>query len=421
MRFILIFCIIMSSVVFHIAHSQEEYPKTAISNNLLEVDIYLPDAEKGYYRGTRFEWSGLVQEVRFKGHRFFGDWKYSKHDPNNHDDVNGIPGEFSMGLFGVEGPPGYNEAKPGEPFLKIGVGLLEKIDDKQYSPFEKYHIVKPFEWDIKQGTDWIEFSQEIEPFQGMAYSYNKKTRLLADSPDMLVEHHIKNSGTQTLSTTHYCHNFIKIDGEPINQNYVFFVPFPLKLLRNFVEFASVVDTGIVLKKELVNKALFSEIGGYGRAAAHNSFVVTNRASQARILMESSVSPHIYNFYAARYAICPEPFVRIQLEPGESMDWTNQYTFRAEVELNDDPLEWPLEVRIPGGIDSPKMPLKEFLSQIYFKTGVKFTIDEGIEAFVQAKLPDNPTIQAVLESALKENELLYKKLYSGVIRIYRSEE
>ena len=35
-----------------------DYPEAQISNGVLQVKLLLPDAQKGYYRGTRFDWSG---------------------------------------------------------------------------------------------------------------------------------------------------------------------------------------------------------------------------------------------------------------------------------------------------------------------------------------------------------------------------
>ena len=36
------------------------YPEKHISNGVLTAKIYLPDAEKGFYRGTRFDWAGII-------------------------------------------------------------------------------------------------------------------------------------------------------------------------------------------------------------------------------------------------------------------------------------------------------------------------------------------------------------------------
>lgn len=421
MRTIVLICTIMSLVWVQAVSAQEDYPKTQIRNSEIEVDIYLPDAETGYYRGTRFEWSGLVQEVRYKGHRFFGDWKpMFKHDPTNHDDVNGIASEFGMGLFGVEGPWGYNEAKVGDPFLKMGIGLLKKATDEAYSPFARYEIQQAFDWDITQGTDWIQFDQSIEPFQDWAYHYTKRIELNPGTPDMLVKHTIRNTGNKHLSTTHYCHNFVKIDKQPVNEDYEIRFMYQLIANRGFGDFATISGNRINLNKELEMQALFTELAGFKQTPRHNSFFVEHKKNKASVHMNSTIEPFLYNFYAARYAVCPEPFVDIQLEPGESKEWTNQYTFIAEEELADEPMEWPLEVSVPGGISTPKLPLRDFLSQIYFKTQVKFIIDEGLYAFVKAEISGNPTVQEVLEQAFDGENLRFNKLHKGVIRIYRNE-
>ena len=63
-------------------------PTATIANGPLQVTVYLPDAKAGYYRGTRFDWSGAVASLTFKGHEYFGQW-FEQHDPFLHD---GIPG-----------------------------------------------------------------------------------------------------------------------------------------------------------------------------------------------------------------------------------------------------------------------------------------------------------------------------------------
>jgi hypothetical protein len=51
------------------------YPQTEISNGVLGAKIYLPDAEKGFYRGMRFDWAGVMASLDYldyKGHGYFG-------------------------------------------------------------------------------------------------------------------------------------------------------------------------------------------------------------------------------------------------------------------------------------------------------------------------------------------------------------
>ena len=78
-----------------------------LKNDKLKVKVYLPDAEKGFYRGTRFDWAGVFGEIEFAGHKIFGPWK-DTHDPTNHDDIIGPCEEF-----GIDKPLGYDDAKVG--------------------------------------------------------------------------------------------------------------------------------------------------------------------------------------------------------------------------------------------------------------------------------------------------------------------
>lgn len=53
----------------------QSYPSAMIENAEGTVRIYLPDASKGFYRGTRFDWSGIISSLKWKGHEYFGKLK----------------------------------------------------------------------------------------------------------------------------------------------------------------------------------------------------------------------------------------------------------------------------------------------------------------------------------------------------------
>ena len=57
-----------------------DYPEARISNGVLKVKLLLPDAQNGYYRGTRFDWSGAMSSLQVKGHEYFGKW-FERYDP----------------------------------------------------------------------------------------------------------------------------------------------------------------------------------------------------------------------------------------------------------------------------------------------------------------------------------------------------
>ena len=106
-------------------------PEATISNKQVRVKMYLPDPANGFYKGARFDWSGIISSVGFAGHTFYGQW-FSKVDPTvrdvsyKDDDI-----LVSVNTSAVEGPAqefqtplGYDNAKEGDRFVKIGVGVL---------------------------------------------------------------------------------------------------------------------------------------------------------------------------------------------------------------------------------------------------------------------------------------------------------
>src|SRR5215467_7756560 len=147
--------------------AQAPFPQAEISNGRIRAKLYLPDPQNGYYQATRFDWSGVVASLEWNGHSYFGEW-FQRHDSKGHDSITGPVEEFA-GL-------GYDEAKPGESFLRIGVGAVRKPDEPRYRQFSTYEIADPGKWTVNRGRDWIEFVHEARTSAGYAYVYRKKLR-----------------------------------------------------------------------------------------------------------------------------------------------------------------------------------------------------------------------------------------------------
>lgn len=47
------------------------YSVETLRNCNLKVSILLPDKEHGYYRSTRFDWSGIIAQVEYGKHSYF--------------------------------------------------------------------------------------------------------------------------------------------------------------------------------------------------------------------------------------------------------------------------------------------------------------------------------------------------------------
>src|SRR5665647_3469821 len=150
-----------------ISMSFTKFPQAEISNGLIHATLLLPDASKGYYQGTRFDWSGNMVSLEYKGHNYFGQW-FTKYSPEIHDAIMGPVEEFT--------PLDYLETKTGGSFLKIGVGMLYKPDDKPYTFSRLYHVLNPGIWTVKKKSDQVKFTHELNDKE-YSYHYEKIVRL----------------------------------------------------------------------------------------------------------------------------------------------------------------------------------------------------------------------------------------------------
>jgi hypothetical protein len=130
-----------------------DFPSAEISNGLITAKLYLPDPVNGYYRGTRFDWSGNMPSLKTKNHEYFGQW-FEKHDPKTHDAIMGPAEEFKTNNAGL----GYDEAAAGGTFIRIGVGVVRKPEEKGYQNFKTYEILDPGKWLVKAEKNRIRFT-----------------------------------------------------------------------------------------------------------------------------------------------------------------------------------------------------------------------------------------------------------------------
>src|SRR5215831_5213691 len=212
-------------------------PEATISNRQLRVKMYLPDPQNGFYKGARFDWSGIINSVEFAGHTFYGQW-FSRIDPTvrdvsyKDDDILVSVNTSAMGpAEEFQTPLGYDNAQEGDSFVKIGVGVLKKRDDTRYAFANVYDIVDHGKWTVNQTANSVEFTQELnDNATGYAYLYRKTIRLAADKPEMVIEHSLKNTGKLPIKSVLYNHNFTLFDHLPTDAITVT-VPYEIKSTR----------------------------------------------------------------------------------------------------------------------------------------------------------------------------------------------
>jgi hypothetical protein len=302
--------------------SAEDYPKAEISNRVIRAELMLPDSQHGSYRGTRFDWSGIISSLQFQGHEYCGRW-YEHHDPRIHDAITGPVEEFRTDDKGL----GYDEAKVGGTFVRIGIGTVRKPDEPAYRPFATYDIVDPGKWTIKKRPNRVEFTQRLTSDLGYAYVYRKTVRLLKGKPELVLEHSLRNTGKKAIDTTEYNHNFFVIDREVVGPDVAVkfaFVPVPL---RGFNGRAEVRGQEIVFPHILEGKnGVFSELGGAQEQKKDYDLRIENLKTGAGVHITSDqVLDHI-NFWAISTVAAAEPYIHLHIAPGTEAHWMIRYDF-----------------------------------------------------------------------------------------------
>lgn len=309
-------------------------PESIISNGSLRVQVYLPDAANGFYRGTRFDWSGMVNSVQFGDHRFYGPW-FARVDPAVRDyaykDADIVASTASAAVGPAEEfqtPLGFDKAKPGETFVKIGVGRLEKSEDPQYAFSKPFKLVDTGKWDVKRSPTAVEITQQLDDtVSGYAYTYTKTVRVASDKPQLIIEHRLKNTGTQAIRSLVYDHNFTVFDGAPTG-DISMSVPYEIKTTRApDPKFAQIAGKEFSYTKTLENQErLAAGLQGFGSGAADYDFRIENHKTGTGIRIQGDRPLQNASVWSIRSVVAVEPFIQLAADPGQEFSWTYTYTY-----------------------------------------------------------------------------------------------
>jgi hypothetical protein len=323
-----------------VTSSAADYPHVTLKVQGAEVTVFTPDPEKGFYRGSRFAWAGVIKDLKFGGHTLFGPWK-DKHDPRNNDDITGPAEEF-----GMHSPLGYDEAAVGGRFVKIGVGELEKPKEDKYSFFTNYKVVNPGVWKASQvygsahGQSSVQFRQTVRGQTGYAYHYVKSINLMggADGDDHVfldLRHELINTGDKPIRTDVYNHNFFNVDGDPVGPRYSLTFDDEVRPAADFntagvAKFAGKVYT---FDRPLGKESPFGLLTGPdGKPPIYSfEFTYAKEAGGLRVRVNGQGQPvSKFQTWSVPGCFCPEPFSPINVEPGEAVSWMTSYYLRKGV-------------------------------------------------------------------------------------------
>jgi hypothetical protein len=338
-----------------LALSAADFPQTELSNGELRLRVYLPDARTGFYRASRFDWSGMIGSLVFRGHEFYGFW-FQRIDPSVRDftydgaDIVSSPCTAAVGPaeeFVTESnqPLGYDSAQPGGTFVKIGVGALNRPDESAYNRFRLYEVADPGKWSVRNTADTIEFSQELSS-SGYGYVYRKSIKLVAGKAEMRIEHSLRNTGEKAIETNVYDHNFLHLDGQAPGPDDTIRTPFEIKSNRPpNKDFAEIRGNQIVFLKPLANRDRISTpIQGFSDRASDYDFRVENKRAGVGVRITGDRPLESGALWSIRAVLAVEPFIHISVAPGQEFTWAMTYDYYMLSTLPDGPGKEAFEKR-----------------------------------------------------------------------------
>jgi hypothetical protein len=319
------------------AHSQTDAPHAEIKNKQLKATIYLP-GDNQFYKGVRFDWSGWIGDLEFQGHHLYRPW-FQSVDPSvrdvsyKGDDIVVGPNTAMTGpAEEFQQPVGYDTAKPGETFLKIGVGILRKDNNDRYAFSTHFDIVDGGKWTVHSTSKSVTTEQVLGgPDKDYGYVYTKTIRLVGDTNQMVIEHHLKNTGKLPLVSRVYDHNFLTIDGLGVGSADSVTAGYDIHSTRPAdAKFARIDGKTATYVSDLKGEDRVSfGLEGFSGDAKDYDYTVKNQAANVQVHIVGDHPVVNAMVWSIRSILAVEPFIQVQADPGKDFSWTYTYTYSSD--------------------------------------------------------------------------------------------
>ncbi len=316
---------------YPVADALKAAPMVTLRNARVTMKVALPDLERGFFRGTRFDQAGVVTSLVADGREFYGPW-FGRTAPDvldyTYTDDGLIAGPDSAATGPVEefGVIGFDEAKPGGLFLKIGVGLLRRPDMRPYDKYWHYEIVDWGARTTRTTKDSVTFTQTIA--QGpVTYVYEKTLRLLPGTTKMEIAHSLRNTGTTPISTTVYDHNFLRL--VPGNDGITVTFPFPVSAATPpATDLIALAGNSMTYLRPMAYKERVSFLlTGFGASADDYDIRIEDK-SGAGVRIQGDQPITRINIFSIDTVQAVEPYIALELPPGTQKSWRYSYSFAA---------------------------------------------------------------------------------------------
>jgi hypothetical protein len=310
-----------------------------LQSGSLAVEIGDPEAaECRWNRGLRFSPVANVLRAQLRGQEFL----YSPVGGGALSYLGGLPMEFDIGQEAFQpDPPGYNEGKSGDPFLKVGVGILRR-DGGAYNFSANYPVIELARTTATWQPDRVHFVQTLTG-NANGYCCHLEEDVIVKNDRLIMNYLLRNSGSKPFTTEQYLHDFVCFSGRSVGPNVRLTFPYdfttnpdvtpwqPSGRIRDIRAAAATVYVRIANSIEFMDKAPgVPKIWIYKPAdyAGPELCAVEHTETQQRLVIETSFPTAYVGIWTTDYQVSPEQFLQITLAPREETRFSRTYMFRT---------------------------------------------------------------------------------------------
>lgn len=296
-----------------------------LQSDRLTVEIAQPGS---VYTGTRFDWTAFITQVTLDGTHTFC-------VPESFTPGQGTGGVGLCNEFGIEEVIGYDEVQPGDPFPKLGIGLLTRPDEKPYNFFRPHDIVTPFPIHVTADATQAMFTVEPVDCRGCAVRLTKTVTV--EGAGLTIAYALENVGAKPILTTEYVHNFMRIDERAIGPDYRLCMPYTIEFAtplegpfaERMAEMMAVLDVqdGDIRWKTTPEHNFYCRPLGFAQSTAPQ-WELVHEPSGVGMREFDDFAPARVVVWGAEHVVSAEIFVPLNVQPGETQCWTRRYEFFA---------------------------------------------------------------------------------------------
>lgn len=305
--------VLLFAVIASCQHQNNTNMTYVLKNTNLEIHIDLPLEN---YQLPRFDWTGKITAVKYKGIDVSGFEKMDAEDPVNY-------GKGFYNEFGIDAPIDFDEVKEGDYFHKIGIGLLKKEGDAYL--FSNTYEIQPAVFKITEEPTKIIIECTSQSKNGYSYVLKKEIALLESG--FRINYSFRNTGEKTIATNEYTHNFLAIDKDLMGSHYILKFPFQVKpeLFGATVNTEGKVEIGtneFTFNGTPEEQFFFSHLSGNEKVEAYWELI--NTRSKIGISEKGSFETSKINLWGWKHVVSPELFFYLKAEPNQTVEWSRTY-------------------------------------------------------------------------------------------------